>query len=144
MGVYYRFKKNPSGLRALVELLETTPAARRQHMLQVGMEEDPEYTKEALKYVYTFEDILHLSDMELAELLSVAPPRTAAYALFGVDEETKLKFIKNCKPPQAAEIKDFLLAKITSREAGGAQLKLIEYTRSLEKKGFVKAKRIPV
>jgi flagellar motor switch protein FliG len=144
MSVYYRFKKNPSGFRQLIELLETTPLSRRENMLKVGMEEDPEYTEAALKYVFTFDDILHFSDMELAELLSVAPPRTAAYALLGVDEETKQKFIRNCKPPQAAEIKDFMLAKITNREAGGAQLKMIEYARGLEKKGYIKTKRIPM
>ena len=51
MGVYTRFKRNPDGLRQLVELLESTPSSRRQKMIDVGMQEDPDYTKQALQYV---------------------------------------------------------------------------------------------
>ncbi len=45
MGVYSRFKKSAHGFRKLVELLETTPAARRKKMVEVGMLKDPDYTE---------------------------------------------------------------------------------------------------
>jgi hypothetical protein len=45
LGVYSRFKKSAHGFRKLVELLETTPAARRKKMVEVGMLKDPDYTE---------------------------------------------------------------------------------------------------
>jgi flagellar motor switch protein FliG len=143
MGVYSRFKRNPDGFRALVELLETTPASKRQKMIEVGMQEDAEYTERALKYVMTFEDILTLSDPELAEVLAKAPPKMSAYSVSLAPEETKTRFLKNAIPRIMAEIKDCMLEKIGPREVGGAQLKLVETARKLEKQGYVKAKKIP-
>ena len=68
MSVYARFKRSPEGFRKLVELLESTPPSRRQKMIDVGMEEDAEYTNRALQYVMNFDDIIKLPDTELAEV----------------------------------------------------------------------------
>jgi flagellar motor switch protein FliG len=144
MGVYTRFKRNPDGLRALVELLETTPVSRRQKMIEVGNAEDPAYTAMALEYMMTFDDVRKLPDLELAEVVAKAPARMIAYALHASDEDLQHRFMRNAKPAVAAEIKDFLLVKIGPREIGGAQLKLIETARQLEKAGLVRTKRIPI
>lgn len=144
MGVYTRFKRNPDGLRQLVELLEATPAARRQKMIDVGMEEDPDYTKKALSYVLTFEDVIKLPDMELADVLAESPSRFVAYAIHSANEEIKNRFISKSKPRVAAEIKEFLeTPNVTPVQIGGGQLKMIEVTRKLEKRGLVKTKHIP-
>lgn len=144
MGVYSRFKKNPEGFRALVELLESTPASRRQRMIDVGMEEDPAYTQKAMEFMLNFEDIKNLPDMELAEVLATAQPRTVAYAIKPFEDALKTRFLKNCKPQLAAQIKDFLVMDIAPRDIGGAQLKMIEVARQCEKAGFLKTKRIPL
>jgi len=144
MGVYTRFKRNPEGFRQLVELLESTPATRRQKMIDVGMLEDPEYTQRALEYVLKFEDILKLPDEELAEVLAKAPARMTAYSITTFSEEIKTRFLRCSRPVVGAEIKDFLEVKIGPREIGGAQMKLIETARQLERRGLVKTKRIPV
>jgi len=143
MGVYTRFKRTPDGFRQLVELIETTPAARRKKMIDVGMQEDPDYTQEALSYMMTFEDILALPDNELAELLSKAAPRTVAFAIKATGDDVKTRFIKCAKAPANGEIKDYLGATCSLSETGGAQFKLIEIARLLEKKGFIKTKHIP-
>lgn len=144
MGVYTRFKRDPNGFRALVELLESTPMVRRKKMIEVGMAEDPDFTEKALKYVFTFEDILKLPEMELADLMAKAPPRTISYAIKELGPEVRERFLKCCKPPVMAEVKDLFEAKIGPREIGGAQLKMIEYARQLEKVGYIKTKRIPL
>lgn len=144
MGVYTRFKRDPEGLRALVELLETTPLVRKQKMIEVGMIEDANFTQMALIYVYTFEDIITLPDMELAELLSVAPPRISAMAIQPLESEVHKRFIKNAKSPIGAQIKEFLDTEYTLQEVGGAQLRLIEMTRKLEAKDRIRTKKIPL
>jgi flagellar motor switch protein FliG len=144
MGVYTRFKRNPDGFRSLVELLETTPSSRRQRMIEVGMAEDPAYTEMALQFMMTFEDIKGLPDLELAELLAKASARMIAYSLLNASEEVVARFLRNSQPPVAAEIRDFMGIKIGNREAGGAQLKLVETARQLERQGLVRTKKIPI
>ena len=144
MSVYGRFKKSPEGFRQLVELLESTPHTRRLKMIEVGMQEDPAYTQQALECMMTFEDVIRLPDLELAEVVAKAPPRVMAYSLNQVDEEIRTRFLRNAKPVVAAEIKGFLEVKIGAREVGGAQLKMVEIARGLEKMGRVRTKRIPM
>jgi flagellar motor switch protein FliG len=142
MSVYARFKRNPDGFRKLVELLETTPLSRRQKMIDIGMAEDPEYTRRALEMVMTFKDIIGLPEMELAEVCAKAPPRMLAYALNLADEDTKKRFFKCSEPRIAAQLKDYLGMKIGPAEVGGAQLKVVETVRDLERQGLVRTKKI--
>lgn len=146
MGVYSRFKREPDGLRHLVELLESTPASRRKRMIDVGMEEDPEYTQKALQYLLKFEDVMKLPDLEFTEVISEAPARFVAIATCRGGEETKARILARSFPKNAAEIKEVWETsdKVTNSEIGGAQAKLIEVTRKLEKAGIVKTKRIPM
>ncbi len=143
MGVYSRFKRSPEGFRSLVELVETTPSARRKKMIEVGQQEDPEFTSLVLEYVITFETILSLPEMELAELLSKAPARVIALATKNADDAVKTSWLR-CAPARiAAEVKDLWNMNVGLAEVGGAQLKLIEATRQLEKKGLIRTKKIP-
>lgn len=144
MSVYSRFKKQLDGLRQLVELLETTPIARRQNMIDVGMKEDPTYTQTALQYVLNFTDVLQLPDLELAELLSEVPPRFIALAIHAAGEDVKNRFLSKCPNKSVGEVKELLgTSGVSMSQIGSAQMKLIETTRRLEKKGLVKTKRIP-
>jgi flagellar motor switch protein FliG len=144
MSVYARFKRNPDGFRKLVELLESTAASRRQKMIDVGMEEDPDYTKKALEYVLEFEDVVRLPEAELCEVCAKAPPRMLGYAVNQQPEEIQQKFLRCSKPAVAVEIRDFFDAKLGAIEISGARLKIIETTRELERKGLVQTKKIPV
>ena len=144
MGVYSRFKKDPDGLRKLVELLESTPTSRRQKMIDVGMVEDSEYTEKALKYMLTFQDILSMPDSDLMEVLDASPPKMIAFSVSKMDAQVHERFIK-CSPPlKMAEVRDCLDMEIGLREVGGAQLKLVTIARDQEKKGRISTKRIPL
>ncbi|OFZ20549.1 MAG: hypothetical protein A2X94_11010 [Bdellovibrionales bacterium GWB1_55_8] len=143
MSVYARFKRSPEGFRALVELLESTPLSRRQKMIDVGMQEDAEYTEKALQYVMTFEDIVELPDLQLAEVAALAPPRTTAFAFHEVSEDQKTRLLLNSQPRVRAEIKEYLEVAVGPREIAGAQLKLVETARTLERRGLVRIKKIP-
>jgi flagellar motor switch protein FliG len=143
MSIYWRYKQSPDGFRKLVELLETTPMSRRQKMIDAGLAEDSRYTHQALQYVMEFKDIVGLPDSELAEVLARAPGRIVAYALSGLDESDRSRFLK-CTPPKLmGEVKDFLDANPISTDISGARYKLITIARDLERKGLVKTKAIP-
>ncbi len=145
MSVYSRYKRRADGFRALVELLETTPVARRQRMIDIGQAEDAEYTEEALKYLLHFEDVLALPDLELAEVVAEASPKMLAFAICKAGAEVRERFLRNAKPRRAAELRDLLeeTGELGAAERGGAQLKVIEATRALERRGLIRTKRIP-
>src|SRR5271156_394778 len=94
MGVYTRFKRSPEGLRALVELLETTPIDRRKRMIEMGMAEDAAFTKRAQEFMLSFEDLVQLPDPELAELIALAPPRITACAMSNAEDGTQKRFLR--------------------------------------------------
>src|SRR6185295_9888134 len=129
MGVYTRFKRSPEGLRALVELLETTPLERRQKMLDMGMAEDADFTRKALEYVMSFEDLIGLSESEMAELVAVAPPRITAVAISNANEDVQKYFLRCAKPKVQSAIREGLESRVSLKEIGGARLKLIETAR---------------
>ena len=144
MGVYTRYKRDEGGFRKLVELLESTPESRRQKMIELGMAEDPWFTKKALEYMYSFKDILALQDVELAEVLDKAPPRISALAIGKADDTVKKRFLRNSKARIAAEMKSYFDTDVPDRERAGAQMKMITVARDLERVGKVRSKRIPL
>lgn len=143
MGIYSRFKKAPDGFRKLVELLESTPSDRRKKMIDAGMAEDPDYTKLAVRFVMTFDDIREAPDMELAEIIATAPPRVTAFAIKLLDQPTRERFLKNTPSKIYGAVKESLESEVSAREAGGAQLRLIEFARAAERAGKIQVKKIP-
>ncbi len=146
MSVYARFKREAEGFRKLIELWETTPVLRRQKMIDVGMAEDAVFTEKVLKYIMTFEDVIALPDLEMAELVAAAPTRMTGYAISKSGEEVQKRFLRNAIGGKAEEIREFIenSPQTGLREIGGAQLKLVEIARQLEKKGLIKTKKIPL
>ncbi len=144
MGVYSRYKKDPDGLRKLVQLLESTPLDRRKRMIDVGYQEDEAFTEEALKYLFSFEDILNMPDSELCEVMAKALPRVIAMAISDLEASIQERFLRCAKPKQLGEIRDLLDQTPTAREVGGARLRMIEAAREAERGGFVRTKRIPI
>lgn len=142
MGVYARYKKDPEGFRNLVSLLETTPPGRRERMIQAGMAEDPEYTREALRHLLNFEDVMGLPEEELAEVLARVQPRILAVAIFGLSSEVRERFVRCAPPKSVGEIEAYLESQASENEVRGARLLLIGAARKCEKSGMVKVKRI--
>lgn len=144
MGIYTRYKRSPEGFRQLVELLESTPAARRQKLIDAGMAEDGEFTEKALRYIYSFQDIIDLPEPELAEVLTKANPRMIGLSVSQSAEDIQAKFLRCAPRKQQIEIRDYMEHKVSLREVGGAQMNLIATTRELERMGRVLTKKIPL
>lgn len=145
MSVFSRYKRSPQGFRTIVELWESTPPKRRQKMIEVGQQDDPEYAEQILRHMLSWEDILALSDLELAEVIANAPGNITAMAIAPLDEETRIRFLKNAIPQKMAEIRERLEeGKISAWETDGARLKMVERTRELERNGVLRVKVIPV
>lgn len=143
MSIYARYKRGAEGFRQLVELMESSPKDRRDKMIQAGMKEDPEFTKRAIQYFISFEDIIKLNDSELAEVVATATPKIIATSVANQPDDTKKRFLRCAKGAAAAEIRDLMEAEYTLKEIGGARLKMIAVTRQLEKRGLISLKKLP-
>ena len=144
MSVYRRYKQSPEGFRQLVSLLETTPLARRQKMIDVGMAEDANYTRAAVSLIMTFDDALELSEPELAEVLAHANARIIALSIANLDVVVQARFLACAPLKVVSEIRDHLEAKASAAEIGAARLKLVAMMRECERSGYLGVKRIPV
>lgn len=143
MGVYTRYKKDQNGFRKLVELLETTPPSRRQKLIDAGMKEDPAYTKKALDYILSFDDILMMPEPEITELASQVKPKVIAYALENIGETVRTR-VENALPLNIrAEVKSYEGSTLTPGEIGSARVQLISAARQLEQQELIKTKAIP-
>jgi|GEM_PF-576156 len=132
------------GFRSLVALLETTPIERRQKMFDVGMLEDPEYTRQAMLYLMTFADVLSLNDLELAELLNRVPIRITALAVHPLGADVRARFLNQAPRKKQVDLKLLLEGEAPALGlVGGAQLQTVGHLRELEKLGVIRIKRIP-
>lgn len=143
MGIYERYKKDPNGLRRLVELLETTPMKRRQELIDKGMAEDPDYTKAAVEFIITFQDILKLPDMELTELIAAMKPKNVAFCIHKEKDEDKQRFLACVQKTRVLEVHSYLDMTPGPVEIGGARKEAIEMARKLEASGLLSIKKIP-
>ncbi len=143
MGIYSRYKKDQHGFRKLVELLETTPLARRQKMIDAGMAEDPAYTETALRYLMKFEDLYELGPMEMAELVSRVPGKTTGFAIVGLGEDIRKKFLSNMPHAALVDYKENEDVKPSAGDISIARSKLVLAARELERGGKIKLKAIP-
>jgi flagellar motor switch protein FliG len=88
---------------------------------------------------------MKLPDLELSEVLAETPGRFVGFAIHKASEEVKNRFLAKANPRTGAEIKEYLeMPNVTLAQIGGGQMKMIETTRKLEKKGLIKTKRVPL
>ena len=142
MAIYTRYKR-PGGLRALVELLESSAPTSRKKMIDKGLIEDEKFTRLAESYILTWEDVINLSDPELCETLAKANPRAIGMALIGLPTDQVQRFLRNSPMKSIGDIREMLEQKLGPREVSGARVLIVQATRELEKAGVLKVKKIP-
>jgi flagellar motor switch protein FliG len=141
MGVYSRYKKQQDGLDNVCALWESSSAVKRQKMIEVGMKEDPEYTKMALSNMLNFEDIIKVSDSILMEILEKAPAYSIANSLRSYPQQ-KDRFLKLAPARFRLDLKFFFDIKVSPAEETNAHMFFIKTARSIEKKHGLKIKRM--
>ena len=143
-----RYSKDDEGFRKYVELLESTPTAKRKTFLDAAKAENPKFAEAAEKYVLTFERIMNLPDLELTEVLG-APglkPEHLAIAILSVEDLNLRAKLLNMLPRELAPKVQVVVKdgpKLEPYNIGGARLQIIQAARGLEKRGMLKSVQIP-
>lgn len=143
-----RYTRDDEGFRKYLELLESTPTAKRQKFIASARAENPAFVDAIEKYLLTFERITKLPDMELTELLGDPGLKVevVSAALCSVsDAAAKERMVQNLPrdlaPKVLMQMKEF--PDPSPQEAGGSRLKVIQMARELEKNGKLKSVQIP-
>jgi len=145
MSMFDRYKKDPNGegLRKLVEFWELTPKDKRQKLIEIGMQDDPEFTQLATSFLLTFDDITSLDGLYLTEVLSDMPSRYLGFMISGLTPELQEKFKKCIPPKMMPEVRDAIEENPTPQDRGVGIYKLFEATRKMERMGRLNLKKIP-
>jgi flagellar motor switch protein FliG len=103
-------------------------------VLSLLEEMDPELTDEIKTSMFTFEDILSLSDTDMAKVVREVDTKDLALALRGASEELRAKFYKGMSTRAAAQLREDIEImgpqRVTLVEE--AQAKIVSAVRRLE------------
>lgn len=97
MGMLDRYKKK-GGFYQLVQLLETSPAAKREQFLTLIAGESPAWEEALRKKILTITRVYSWDHQYLVEIFTRLQPMTLAYALYG-DEPESIDQLLSCLPP---------------------------------------------
>jgi flagellar motor switch protein FliG len=143
-----RYLKDDDGFRKYVELMESTPTAKRQSLMEAARKENAAFVDAAEKCLLTFDRITRLPEMELAEVLGAndLKPEIVAVAILSVPDLGLREQLTKSIPRASAnnillELKD--RGEPKPAEVGGARLQLIKKARELEKAGKLASVQMP-
>lgn len=135
-----RFKNSGQGLVDFAVLIEQADPKNAEAILNAAMAEDPDFTQEALRKVVYFEEIIHLDETILAEILGKTSPKLLAFALHDRDEEFRKRIIYHLSLTDRRELLDEeekMGSKIGKTFVLGAQKHILKTGRDLEAKGIL-------
>lgn len=97
MGMLDRYKKK-GGFSQLLQLLETSPTAKREQFLGLIANESPAWEEALRKRILTINRVYSWDGQYLVEIFSRVPPLTLASALHGNPPE-QIESLLSCLPP---------------------------------------------
>lgn len=107
MGMLDRYKKK-GGFFQLLQLLETSPLAKREQFLGLIASESPAWEDALRKRILTIDRVYSWESQYLAEIFSRVPPLTLANALHGSELEKVEQLLGTLPPISKRKIMDLL------------------------------------
>lgn len=130
-----RFKKTMAGLIEFATLLEQASAARRKKIIEELEEVDRPFIRKALRKVVYFEELEHMDEGILSEILSKVSPTLLAYALRGMPDSFSKHLLRHLSYRGMLEVKEEterIPASITETSVEGARAQVLKIARELE------------
>ena len=125
------------GVEAVAELLNNADKATEERIFNRLEEEDPELAEQIRQLMFVFEDLLALDDRSIRTLLKEVRNEDLTLALKTSSDGLKRKILSNVSERAAAMIEEDLeaMGPVRISEVEGAQQKIIQVTRKLEREG---------
>ena len=146
MGSLDRYKKG-YGIMDLVKLIEDSPDAKRNQLIEMVRNEDPDFCRRVLSRVLSWDVIKAFAEGVLAEVISSTPAKYVALALYGETKEL-ITTCEKCLGKGYNEYKQekdtFAATPPTPGAVEAARRKIVAQARKLESDGRVKINYVEI
>ena len=127
------------GRIAALEILRRSPAAQQAEILSAIEKDEPALAQDLRSKLFTFEDLVRLSDRDLQNLMKDLDMKQVTVALKGGSPEVKEKFLKNMSSRAAELLEDDLSAMgpVKLSEVESAQSEIAKVAIEAAEKGRI-------
>ena len=127
------------GVPVLVDILNKVDRATEKAILEKLEEEDPDLAEEVKNRMFIFEDIVHLNDRAIQQVLKEVDTKELSLALKGVSEEVMNKILKNLSKRAGAMLVEDMefMGPVRLKDVESAQQRIVNVIRSLEEAGEI-------
>lgn len=127
------------GVRAVAELLNRIDRSVSQTVLEAIEGQSPDLAVSIRNLMFVFDDLLHVDDNALREIIQRADKKALTIALKGTSEEIRQRFFTNMSKRAADMIKEEieLLGAIRLRDVEKNQQEIVAIARKLEEEGLL-------
>ncbi len=127
------------GVPALVDILNRVDRATEKAILEKLEEDDPELAEQVKNRMFVFEDIIHLNDRAIQQVLKEVDTKELSLALKGVSEEVLNKITKNLSKRAGAMLVEDMefMGPVRLKDVESSQQRIVNVIRSLEEAGEI-------
>jgi flagellar motor switch protein FliG len=134
-----RSHESYGGVRAVAELLNRLDRSLSQMVLESIESESPDLAVSIRNLMFVFDDLLHVEDSALREIIQRADKKALTVALKGASEDIRQRFLQNMSKRAGQMIKEEMevLGAVRLREVEKAQQEIVAIARKLEEEGLL-------
>ena len=127
------------GVRAVAELLNRIDRSVSQPVLEAIESQTPDLAVSIRHLMFVFDDLLHVDDNALREIVQRADKKVLTVALKGTSEDIRNRFFQNMSKRAVDMIREeiVLLGAVRLREVEKAQQEVVGIARKLEEEGLL-------
>ncbi|MDP6779063.1 MAG: flagellar motor switch protein FliG [Candidatus Latescibacteria bacterium] len=127
------------GPKAVAEILNRTGRSTERAVLERMDASDPELAEEVRNQMFTFDDIVQLTDREIQMLLREVDTKELAIALKGSSDELKDRIFGNMSERVGMQLKEEMefTGPVRMSDVEDVQIRIVQMIRSLEEAGQV-------
>jgi flagellar motor switch protein FliG len=127
------------GVRAVAELLNRLDRSLSQMVLESIEAESPDLAVSIRNLMFVFDDLLHVEDTALREIIQRADKKALTVALKGASEDIRGRFLQNMSKRAGQMLREEMevLGAVRLREVEKAQQEIVAIARKLEEEGLL-------
>jgi flagellar motor switch protein FliG len=132
-------REQHGGIRAVAELFNRLDRNISKPVLEAIETDSPDLAVSIRNLMFVFDDLRHLEDNALREIIQRADKKVLTVALKGASEDIRSRFFQNMSKRAADMLKEEMevLGAIRLREVEKAQQEVVAIARKLEEEGLI-------
>lgn len=127
------------GTKSLAGILNRTSVSVSKQVISDIMEKDEDVAFEIKRLMFLFEDIIHISDRDIQQIMKEVDRKDLALALKVADENVRSKVFGNMSERAADLLKEELqfMGPVKLKDVEGAQARIVDVIKQLEEQEVI-------